>query len=91
MDFTGFLVLLIISVIVSAVLHFVFKMYVRPGMVSFISKVIIGYVGALNGGAIFGNWFGEIEVGGVYLIPAILGSLALLILMIDMVKTFKAK
>ncbi|MBN2103335.1 hypothetical protein JW835_04755 [bacterium] len=84
-----FLTLLIISVVVSAVLHFVFKLYVRPGINSFISKVILGYIGAWQGSAVFGEWL--VKVYGVSLIPAILGSLALLILMVDLVKTVKTK
>ncbi|MBN1893953.1 hypothetical protein JW906_05640 [bacterium] len=88
MNFACFMTLLVISVVVSAVLHFVLKLYVRPGLDSFISKVIIGYIGAWQGSAVFGAWL--VEVNGVYVIPAILGSLALLILMIDLVKTSKA-
>jgi uncharacterized membrane protein YeaQ/YmgE (transglycosylase-associated protein family) len=87
MTFTSFLVLLIISVFASAVLHFVFKLYARPGFNSFISKVIWGYIGAWQGSAVFGQWFEGVKTGDVYLIPAILGSLALLILMVDLVKT----
>jgi uncharacterized membrane protein YeaQ/YmgE (transglycosylase-associated protein family) len=88
MPFAYFLTLLIVSVVVSAVLHFGFKVYVRPGLDSFISKVIIGYIGAWQGPAVFGAWL--VQVNDVYIIPAILGSLALLILMIDLVKTSKA-
>ena len=90
MSFTSFLVLLIISVVVSAILHFIFKLYARPGFSSFISKIIWGWIGAWQGGAVFGQWFECAKVGGIYLIPAILGSLALLILMIDLVKTLNA-
>ncbi len=90
MSFTSFLVLLIISVVVAAVLHFVFKLYARPGFNSFISKVIWGYIGAWQGSAVFGQWFEGVKAGEVYLIPAILGSLALLILMVDLVKTVNA-
>jgi uncharacterized membrane protein YeaQ/YmgE (transglycosylase-associated protein family) len=88
MSFTSFFTLLVISIVVSAVLHFILKMYIRPGLDSFLSKVIIGYIGAWQGPAVFGDW--SVEVGGIDLIPAILGSLALLILLIDMVKTSKA-
>jgi uncharacterized membrane protein YeaQ/YmgE (transglycosylase-associated protein family) len=90
MSFTSFLVLLVISVVVSAILHFIFKLYARPGFNSFLSKVIWGYIGAWKGSAVFGQWFECVKVGGIYLIPAILGSLALLILMIDLVKTMCA-
>ena len=46
MSFVSFLILLVISIVVSAVLHYVLKFYIRPGIVSFISKVIFGWIGA---------------------------------------------
>ena len=85
MSFATFITLLIISIVVSAVLHFVCKMYIRTGLESFISKVIIGYIGAWQGSAVFGRWW--FEIGGVNVVPAIIGSLALLILLMDLVKS----
>ena len=46
MDFVSFLILLIISVVVSGVVHFALKMYVVTGWRSYVSKVCIGWVGA---------------------------------------------
>jgi len=89
MDFISFLILLVISVVVSALLHYVFKYYVRPGFVSFISKVIFGWIGAWLGSPIFGCWFSGVQYKDVYIIPAILGSLAFLTMMIDLVKSVK--
>ena len=90
MEFTEFFVYLIISIVVSAVLHFVLKLYVRPGLNSFVSKVILGWIGAWLGPQVFGKWSICLKPLGVYVLPAILGSLALLILMIDYVKSTKA-
>jgi len=87
MDFGSFLVLLVISAIVSAILHFGFKFYVRPGLVSFFSKAIIGWFGAWLGSPVFGHWFEGLKVKEVYIIPAILGSLAVLIFAVDLIKT----
>ncbi len=56
MDFGSFLALLIISVVVSAILHYGLKFYVRAGTGSFISKVIIGWIGAWLGSPVFGHW-----------------------------------
>ncbi len=89
MNFMSFLVLLVISVAVSAVLHFVCKYYVRPGLNSFLSKVIFGYIGAWQGPQVFGKWFDGMTCEGIYYIPAILGSLALLVVMIDLTKSVK--
>ena len=89
MSFISFLILLVISIVVSVILHYGFKYYVRPGLNSLISKIILGWIGAWLGSPVFGCWFEGINYEGVYIIPAILGSFALLILMVDMVKSFK--
>ncbi len=87
MSFISFLILLAISAVVSAILHFGLKYYVRPGTNSFIAKVIFGWVGAWLGSPVFGYWFTGFNYEGVYYIPAILGSFALLIMMVDFVKS----
>ena len=87
LGFMSFFILLVISVVVSAVMHYGFKFYVRPGLVSFFSKVIIGWIGAWLGSPIFGHWWEGVNYEDVYIIPAILGSLAILILAVDLVKT----
>ncbi len=89
MSFFSFLILLIISLIVSVILHFWLKFHVRPGVISFISKVIFGWFGAWLGSSVFGYWFEGWNYEQVYYIPAILGSFALLIGMIDFVKSVK--
>ncbi len=90
MNFVSFIILLVISIVVSAVLHFVFKYYVRPGWYSFISKVIFGWIGAWLGSPVFGYWIEGVNYEKVYIIPAILGSLAFLILAIDFIKSVQA-
>lgn len=87
MDFVSFLILLIISIIVSAVVHFGCKYYVRPGVSSFLSKVMIGWVGAWLGSPVLGHWWAGLNYEQVYIVPAILGSLAALVLAVDLVKT----
>jgi uncharacterized membrane protein YeaQ/YmgE (transglycosylase-associated protein family) len=85
MGFDSFVTLLIISVVVSSILHP--KFYVRPGTGSFISKVIIGWIGAWLVSPVFGHWPEGFINGEVYYVPAILGSLALLVLVVDIVKS----
>jgi uncharacterized membrane protein YeaQ/YmgE (transglycosylase-associated protein family) len=87
MDFFSFLILLVISVVVSAVLHFGLKYYVTPGWASFFCKIVIGWIGGWIGSPVFGRWFEGLNYKNVYIIPAILGSLAILIFAVDMVKT----
>lgn len=82
----GFLALLVISIVVAAILHYGLKFYVRAGLTSFISKVIIGYIGASwFGSSMFGQW--GPSNGAVYYVPAVLGAAALLVLVVDIVKT----
>jgi uncharacterized membrane protein YeaQ/YmgE (transglycosylase-associated protein family) len=85
MDFVSFLTLLIISVVVSAVVHFVLKMYIVSGCRSYISKVCIGWVGAWIGSPVLGYWW--FHCGQVYIVPAILSCFAILIVALDAVKT----
>ena len=85
MDFGNFLVLLIISVVVAGLLHYGLKYYIRPGTSSFLSKVIIGFIGASFGSSVFGSW--GPSNGAVDFVPAALGSAALLVLVVDIVKS----
>ena len=87
MDFMSFLILLIISLVVSLILHFGFKYYVVPGFCSFLSKVFIGWIGAWLGSPVFGYWWEGLNYKQVYIVPAILGCLLLLICIVDCVKT----
>jgi uncharacterized membrane protein YeaQ/YmgE (transglycosylase-associated protein family) len=86
MDFNSFVILLVISVVVSWVLHYGLKYYVTPGLWSFCSKVVVGWVGAWLGSPVFGHWWPGLQYKEIYYIPAILGALALLVLAVDLVK-----
>ena len=87
MDFISFLILLVISVVVSAILHFGVRFHVVPGLTSYFGEVVVAWVGAWLGSPVFGHWFGGLNRGEVYYVPAILGSLALVVLAVDAVKT----
>jgi len=89
MDFMSFLILLVISGVVSVILHYVCKFYIRPGLISFLSKVVYGWIGAWLGIPVFGRWFSGINYEDVFIIPAILGSLAVMVILVDLVKTAK--
>lgn len=89
MDFISFVILLVISVVVSGILHYGFDYYVTPGFWSFCSKVVVGWIGAWLGSPVFGYWphrFPLLNHGDVWLIPAILGSAALLLVAIDLAR-----
>ena len=86
-EFINFLILLAISVAVSGVLHYGLEYYVTPGNWSFVSKVVVGYVGAWIGSPVFGNWphrYPQLHYGEIWFIPAILGAVALIIVAVDL-------
>jgi len=89
MNFISFLILLIISGIVSWVLHFAFKYYIIPGWGSYFSKVCIGWVGAWLGSPVFGYWPHPLRLNyhEVWIVPAILGALAIEVFAVDIIKT----
>jgi uncharacterized membrane protein YeaQ/YmgE (transglycosylase-associated protein family) len=87
MSFISFLILLIISVVVSAILHYYFKYYVTPGHWSFGSKVVVGWVGAWLGSPVLGYWPSRIPMlhyEGIWFVPAILGAIGVLIVAVDL-------
>jgi uncharacterized membrane protein YeaQ/YmgE (transglycosylase-associated protein family) len=86
MNFLSFLILLVISLAVSAVLHYGLKYYVTPGIWSFFAKVTVGWVGAWLGSPVLGHWPHGIQYQSVYVIPAILGALGSLVVAVDLVR-----
>ncbi len=90
MDVVSFLILLVISVVVSAILHYVCDYYATPGLWSFCSKIVVGWIGAWLGTPVLGHWLPGLSYGPagmeIFYIPAILGSLALLIVVVDVAK-----
>ncbi len=91
MAFRQFLILLVISGVVSAILHYGFSYYVVAGTKSFFGKIVIGYVGALVAGTLIGNWelVPGLTVASVPLIPAILGSLGMVVFAVDITATLR--
>ena len=87
MSFISFLILLIISVVVSAILQYGLKYYVTPGFWSFCFKVVLGYVGAWLGSPVLGYWphvVPFLHYENIWFIPAILGSLAVLAVAVEL-------
>jgi uncharacterized membrane protein YeaQ/YmgE (transglycosylase-associated protein family) len=88
-DFTSFLILLIISVVVSGILHYGLEYYVTPGFYSFCSKVVIGWLGAWIGSPVVGYWphrFPFLSYGDIWVIPAFIGAAGVLIVAVDLAK-----
>ncbi len=74
-------------IVVAAILHYGFRFYVSSGTSSFLCKVVIGWLGAWLGSPVFGHWLEGLRYESVYYIPAVLGSLALVLLAVDMGKS----
>jgi len=89
MNFISFLILLIISIVVSWVLHFPLKFHIVPGWRSYASKVFIGWIGAWLGSPVFGYWPHPLGLNyqQVWIVPAILGALAIEVFAVDFIKT----
>ncbi len=92
--FINFLILLVISAAVSAILHYGLRYYVTPGGWSFVSKVVVGYIGAALGTPLLGKWWegdAGVTYGDISFLPAIVGAFALLILAIDLMQMVSGK
>jgi uncharacterized membrane protein YeaQ/YmgE (transglycosylase-associated protein family) len=87
MDFISFLILFVISLVVSGILHYGLNYYVTPGFWSFCSKVAVGWLGAWIGSSVVGHWPARIpglHYGDIWVIPAILGAAGVLIVAVDL-------
>jgi uncharacterized membrane protein YeaQ/YmgE (transglycosylase-associated protein family) len=86
-QFISFVILLVISVIVSAILQFGLKRG-RQGPWPFVVKVIVGYYGAWWGTAVYGQWWEGLNYQDIYYIPAVLGAFSLVVFLTGMVRVF---
>lgn len=77
MSLCAFLVLLVISIVVSVIFFFLLKIRIGKGIVGFIAEICVGWFGAWLGW-ILQHWW--IKLWDVYIIPAILCSAALILI-----------
>lgn len=76
MPFASFLVLLILSAIAAAVVHWGFRYRLFMGIDGFIGQWIVAWLGAWLGPAVLGHWFDSAMLANIYIIPALLGAFA---------------
>ncbi len=88
MNFISFIILLAIAVIVAVILHFVFNYKVRQEWSTIFCEIIFAWIGAWLGSPVLGHWFTGWNYMSVFIIPAILGSLALLVIAVEVTKSF---
>ena len=86
----SFIILLVISVVVSAILHY--GLNYTAGILqthwAFVNKVIVGYYGAWWGTTVYGEWSEGLNYQDVYYIPAVLGACSLVVFVVSLAKVF---
>jgi uncharacterized membrane protein YeaQ/YmgE (transglycosylase-associated protein family) len=88
MDFISFLILLIISIVVSGILHFGLKYHNKAEWRTYVSKVGAGWFGAWLGSPVFGYWWQGLNYKEVYIVPAILGAIVPIVFSVELLKVF---
>lgn len=76
MPFLSFMVLLILSAIAAAVVHWGFRYRLFQGIDGFIGQWMVAWIGAWLGPAVLGHWFDSAMLCNIYVIPALLGAFA---------------
>ncbi len=78
MSLLSFLVLLAIGTVVAAVFQYVLRYRFLEGIDSLLAKIVLGWLGGWLGSPVLGHWL--FKIGDVYVIPAILGAAAAILL-----------
>ena len=90
MNFISFIILLVIAVLVAVILHFVFNYKAREKWNSIFCEIIFAWIGGWLGSPVLGHWFQGWNYHDVYIIPAFLGAIALMVIAVEVTKTFGA-
>lgn len=76
MPFSSFLVLVILSGIAAAVVHWGFRYRLFKGIDGFLGQWMVAWLGAWLGPVVLGYWFDSAMLWNIYVIPALLGAFA---------------
>jgi len=76
MSFPSFLVLLILSAIAAAAIHWGFRYQLFKGIDGFLGQWIVAWLGAWVGPTVLGHWFDSAMISHIYVVPALLGAFA---------------
>ena len=74
MSLLSFLILTVIGAAVAVSYHYIFRYRFLEGNDALVGKLIIGWLGAWLGSPVLGHWLWKVE--SVYIVPAILGAIA---------------
>ena len=80
MDFLSFLVLLGISVVVTASRVVISLTGARRDPLEFFADLTVAWLGGWLGSPVFGFWFAELRFQQIYIVPALLGAAAAVVL-----------
>src|SRR5487761_1862179 len=72
MPFHAFVVLLIVSAIAAAIVHWGLRYRLFHGMDGYFGQWVVAWLGP----AVLGHWFASAMVAHIYIIPAFIGALA---------------
>lgn len=76
MPFLSFLILLLLSALAAAVVHWGFRYRLFQGFDGFIAQWIVAWLGAWLGPSVIGHWFGAVMLWNIYILPALIGAFA---------------
>jgi hypothetical protein len=76
MPFPSFLVLLILSAIAAAVLHWGFHYRLVNGIDGLLGQWMVAWLGAWLGPPVLGHWFDSFIFWNIYILPALIGAFA---------------
>jgi hypothetical protein len=76
MPFLSFLVLLVLSAIAAAVVHWGCRYRLSNGIDGFLGQWFVAWLGAWLGPAVLGHWFDSVMLWNIYVLPALLGAFA---------------
>lgn len=73
MNLLSFLVLLVVSIVVAVVFHFLVRYRFIAGIEGLLGKIAVGWLGGWLGSPVIGHWGFKVE--SIYIIPALLGAI----------------
>src|SRR5262249_33750837 len=86
MTFASFLALLVIGAVCALFLDGILRPRLLGKGQDYLCQLIVGWLGAWIGSAVVGHWGGVIPTTNVYLLPAIVSSLAAIYALIELVR-----